>query len=92
VIAEHEPYFSDDDVGQDFEEPKPCLPFMQQSQSLPPPVYLASPAANPQIYSNVHTDSMATIRLNRRARLAEKLRDVFELEGIDQVLAGGHPL
>ena len=90
MTEEHEPYFSDD-VEQDFEEPKPCPPFTQQSQ-LPPPVNLASRAANSYIYSNVQTDSMATIRLNRRARLAEKLRDIFELEGIDQVLAGGHLL
>lgn len=91
MTEEHEPYFSDNDVERDFEEPKPCPSFMQQSQ-LPPPINLASPAANSYIYSNVQTDSMATIRLNRRARLAEKLRDVFELEGIDQVLAGGHLL
>lgn len=92
MTEEHEPYFSDNDVEQDFEEPKPCPFSTQQSQSLPPPVNLASPAANSYIYSNVQTDTMATIRLNRRARLAEKLRDVFELEGIDQVLAGGYLL
>jgi hypothetical protein len=33
---------------------------------------------------------MATIRLQRRVRLAEKLRDVFELEGIKEVWAGAY--
>lgn len=32
--------------------------------------------------------SMATVRLRRRARLAEKLREVFELKDIDEVVAG----
>lgn len=36
------------------------------------------------------TGSMATIRVKRRAQLADKLRDIFELEGICQVLAGKH--
>lgn len=31
---------------------------------------------------------MATVRLQRRARLAEKLRDIFELDGIEEVWAG----
>ena len=34
--------------------------------------------------------SMATIRVKRRAQLADKLRDIFELEGIHQVVAGQH--
>lgn len=33
------------------------------------------------------TGSMATVRLQRRARLAEKLKDVFELKDIDEVWA-----
>ena len=32
--------------------------------------------------------SIATIRVKRRAQLADKLRDIFELEGIQQVVAG----
>jgi len=34
------------------------------------------------------TGSIATIRVKRRAQLADKLRDIFELEGIRQVVAG----
>ena len=36
------------------------------------------------------TGSMATIRIKRRAQLADKLRDIFELKGIQQVVAGQH--
>ena len=36
------------------------------------------------------TGSMATIRVKRRAQLADKLRDIFELKGIQQVVAGQH--
>lgn len=32
--------------------------------------------------------SMATVRLQRRTKLAEKLRDIFELDGIEEVQAG----
>ena len=36
------------------------------------------------------TGSMATIRVKRRAQLADKLRDIFELRGIQLVVAGEH--
>jgi len=36
------------------------------------------------------TGSMATIRVKRRAQLADKLRDIYELDGIHQVVAGQH--
>lgn len=36
------------------------------------------------------TGSIATIRVKRRTQLADKLRDVFELQGIQQVVAGQH--
>ena len=32
--------------------------------------------------------SLATVRRVRRSRLAEKLRDIFELEGVEEVIAG----
>ena len=32
--------------------------------------------------------SMATVKLQRRARLAEKLREVFDVPGIQEVIAG----
>ncbi|KDQ54854.1 glycosyltransferase family 1 protein [Jaapia argillacea MUCL 33604] len=33
------------------------------------------------------TGSMATVRLQRRARLADKLREVFDLDGIEEVIS-----
>ncbi|KAG7099574.1 hypothetical protein E1B28_001404 [Marasmius oreades] len=67
---------SDDDT-LDFEE--------EITTPLPPPI-------KPQgdVFERVHmsrTGSMATVRLQRRARLALKLREVFELEGIAEVRA-----
>jgi hypothetical protein len=35
---------------------------------------------------------MATIRLQRRMHLAEKLKQVFEIEDIHEVLTGMHPV
>ncbi|KAF9270570.1 hypothetical protein L218DRAFT_952672 [Marasmius fiardii PR-910] len=67
---------SDDDTP-DFEE--------EISTPLPPPV-------KPQgkVFERVHmsrSGSMATVRLQRRTKLAHKLREVFELEGIEEVRA-----
>jgi hypothetical protein len=31
---------------------------------------------------------MATVRVQRRARLAQKLKEIFDLDGIDDVWAG----
>jgi hypothetical protein len=36
----------------------------------------------------MRSGSMATVRIQRRAQLAEKLKDVFELKGIEEVWAG----
>lgn len=93
VPEEQESSLSDEEVEQDFEESKtpevrPSL--SQQSQSLPPLGNRSINASiiNPFKFTSTRTGSMATIRLHRRARLAEKLRDVFELEGIKEVWAG----
>ncbi|TFK57644.1 UDP-Glycosyltransferase/glycogen phosphorylase [Heliocybe sulcata] len=37
--------------------------------------------------ATARSGSMATVRLQRRARLADKLKDVFDLEGIEEVVA-----
>jgi sterol 3beta-glucosyltransferase len=37
---------------------------------------------------NLRTLSMGTVKVQRRARLAEKLKEVFELNGIEEVWAG----
>ncbi len=38
--------------------------------------------------ASTRSGSMATVRQNRRAQLAEKLQDVFELDNINEVVAG----
>ena len=42
----------------------------------------------PVLSPHERAGSMATIRLHRRTRLADKLRQVFELDDISEVLAG----
>ena len=37
---------------------------------------------------STRSGSMATVKLQRRARLAEKLREIFEISGIEEVIAG----
>jgi len=75
---------SDDDLENDFEE----TPRLQEAA----PSHLAADAELPKTaeerLSQEHPGGLATIRLHRRMRLAEKLKDVFELDGIDEVLAG----
>lgn len=97
VLEEPESYLSDEEVEQDFEEskaPEPRPRLSQQSHSLPPlgNHSINASTSNPFKFANTRTGSMATIRLHRRARLAEKLRDVFELDGIKEVQAGGYML
>ncbi|KAF9455009.1 glycosyltransferase family 1 protein [Macrolepiota fuliginosa MF-IS2] len=92
LLEEPESYLSDEEAEQDFEDPKtpqPRPPLSKQSQSLPPfgNHSINAPTSNPFKFANTRTGSMATIRLHRRTRLAEKLRDVFELDGIKEVLA-----
>jgi hypothetical protein len=38
--------------------------------------------------SMMRSGSMATVRIQRRVRLAEKLKEVFDLEAIEEVWAG----
>jgi hypothetical protein len=82
---------SDEELeAEDFERtPRPSDPIPEYVQEL-----TSSPVGTPG-ESNVlprrtvmtRSGSMATVRLQRRARLAEKLKDVFELKDIDEVWA-----
>ena len=62
--------------------------------SLPTPLKLTpSTPASRRVNKRFNTTgSVATIRVKRRAQLADKLRDIFELNGIQQVVAGQHCL
>lgn len=65
---------------------------------LAPPVYkqlgriessktLLSSAASPRVMMS-RSASLSTVKFQRRAKLAEKLKEVFEVEGIEEVVAG----
>ncbi len=76
---------------EDFEDGAPKIPV---TTTLHPAAQRAGPSVprgvDPRASRIVpsRTGSTATVRLQRRTRLAEKLRDVFQLEGIEEVVAG----
>ena len=65
----------------------PTIPTYLPTPLRPTP---STPASRRQNRRFSTAGSMATIRVKRRAQLADKLRDIFELEGIRQVVAGQH--
>jgi hypothetical protein len=82
---------SEEQDAEDFEEATPRPPYaerpvplherlQQQSESMTIPP------------SMMRSGSMATVRIQRRVRLAEKLKQVFDLDGIEEVWAGMSPL
>lgn len=88
-----EPVLSEEDLEEDFE------PIAEQQMSdskqdkdnirvslAPLPeldILESSTRTNP-----TRSGSMGTVKLQRRARLAEKLREVFDVQGIEEVVAG----
>ena len=83
---------SGEDEGEDFEDSMPQLRSTapggesgttgaSQQTSIIGPYSYSRPSA-------ARTGSLNTIKLQRRTRLAEKLREVFELPGIEEVYAG----
>lgn len=88
--SETEENLISDEEGQDFERtPRPSGPVPEYVQEL-----TSSPVESPGSYdvlsrrtAMTRSGSMATVRLQRRAKLAEKLKDVFELKDIDEVWA-----
>ncbi|KAF9478691.1 glycosyltransferase family 1 protein [Pholiota conissans] len=76
---------SDDDLGNDFEEtPRPPNEIPSQLQD---ELKESSRNMTPFKAMKERAGSMATVRLNRRARLAEKLKEVYDLEDIREVWA-----
>lgn len=83
---------SDDDneAEEDFELPTPRLP----AAAKPPLLQDKMISSLQEVHGSrmppsiMRQGSMATVRIQRRVRLAEKLRDVFELDGIEEVWAG----
>lgn len=85
-----EPLAFDEELDvEDFERtPRPADVVPEYAQD-----FTASPVSTPGGTSVLpprmvaRTGSMATVRLQRRTRLAEKLKEVFELNDIDEVWA-----
>lgn len=77
---------SDEDLENDFEE-TPRLPNnvpLQQAAGATVP----SGKESPFNAMRDRAGSMATVRLHRRVRLAEKLKEIYELDDIKEVWAG----
>ncbi|KAF7367251.1 Sterol 3-beta-glucosyltransferase [Mycena sanguinolenta] len=77
------------DVEEDFEEPEatPRPPYAERPMPLHQR-FQQQASENAKIPpSMMRSGSMATVRIQRRVRLAEKLKQVFELDGIEEVWA-----
>lgn len=80
---------SDDEIENDFEEtalsPDALSSQVQQKDSAS---LKAGAPLSPFEAMRERSGSMATIRLHRRTRLAEKLKQVYDLEDVREVWAG----
>lgn len=85
---EPESVMSDEEL-EDFESPHPARPTFGHKHNVSNSVSSISDvdglSSHPQ---SARSGSMSTVKVKRRARLAEKLRDVFELNGINEVISG----
>ncbi|KAH9937404.1 glycosyltransferase family 1 protein [Fomitopsis serialis] len=85
-----ETVISDEELQDDFEPPDDTQD-VSYSDSQPGPS--DSPTSIHQSVRGTHrhpptrSGSMGTVKIQRRSRLAEKLRDIFELQGIQEVVA-----
>lgn len=78
---------SDDEIESDFEETSsPDAPSsqIQQTGRMSPKVSVSRNS----LVLRERAGSIATIRLHRRSRLAEKLKEVYDLEDVREVWAG----
>jgi hypothetical protein len=88
-ISETNELASDSDNDEDFEDATPRLPPISSPSDVQKTPSPPSVRHSPDMRKSFsRAGSMATVRLQRRAHLAEKLREVFELDGIDEVVAG----
>ena len=87
--AERDINLTSDDDADDFEAATP-RPVNSQEYSgagnLPPSTVQLGPAIRRRVSSRA--GSMTTVKATRRTRLAEKLKEIFDLEAITEVLAG----
>ncbi|KIJ45703.1 hypothetical protein M422DRAFT_251011 [Sphaerobolus stellatus SS14] len=91
-------YFGDNELGGGIRSPDELVEddFEASSPRMTAEEDLAErPGTSPPVMRRdgkpaVRSGSMATVKLQRRARLASKLREVFEVEDIGEVVAGQH--
>lgn len=85
-----EPILSEEDIDEDF-EPTSSRNAQRNKQSLhislPPLPELDASELSVKSHP-ARSGSMGTVKLQRRAKLAEKLREVFNVQGIEEVVAG----
>jgi sterol 3beta-glucosyltransferase len=82
-----------EELEEDFEQTTPRPPDVRR---LTPSQHTLSVSATRQVGDSSaalrpslsRSGTMATVRMQRRVRLAEKLKEVFDLDGIQEVLAG----
>lgn len=85
---------SEEEIEEDFEPMGSGTPDAKHDNrhslrvSLPPLPELDSLETAASKTHPARSGSMATVKLQRRARLAEKLRQIFEVDGIQEVVAG----
>ncbi|CDO70233.1 Glycosyltransferase Family 1 protein [Trametes cinnabarina] len=91
-----EPAISDEDMEGDFETHSPghVIDARHTGRSSPEPIPGLDTSASdiPDLYRTrervtSRSGNMSTVRQNRRPQLAEKLRDIFELKDINEVVA-----
>jgi sterol 3beta-glucosyltransferase len=77
---------SDEDLENDFEE----TPRLSNNAPLQQAPDAAVPSGKQSTFNAMRdrTGSMATVRLHRRAGLAEKLKEIYDLDDIREVWAG----
>jgi sterol 3beta-glucosyltransferase len=75
---------------EDFEQTTPRPPDVQNIRLQHPVTHTSSAPASavPSRPITTRSGSTATVRMQRRVRLADKLREVFELDCIEEVWAG----
>jgi sterol 3beta-glucosyltransferase len=90
-LAPDDTVVSDEEIEPDFEDtshPSTERPPLLSHQFIPPSTPVETHDSTLFKSMMTRTGSMATVKLHRRARLAEKLRDIYELDDIQEVWAG----
>jgi len=87
--SDEDPSSSDEDMVPDFEENTPKPQHSNPNHLRTSSLLLDQEGAvsRPKF---VRGASVSTLKVHRRARLAEKLKEIFELDGIHEVWAGNH--